>query len=120
MSEGCGHCFKCREGTGCIRQIGFSAMAMPNRHPDTVRIVNTDSQWDKDMRAYRNLRHNGLQPPRIDDCAQLETRANDQVEIEMAKIVPKRVLPQVKEGMALSKAMEEAGSMAPKVVRSES
>lgn len=119
MSEGCGHCFKCREGTGCIRAVSFSATAMPNRFPGVNKIVNTDAQWDKDMTAYRHLRHNGLQPPRIDDCAQLETRANDQVEVEMAKIVPKRVMPQVKEGIALSRAMEEAGSMKPKVIRSE-
>ena len=119
MSEGCGRCFKCREGTGCIRAVSFSATAMPNRFPEVDSTVQMESRWDKDMKAYKNLRHNGLQPPRIDDCAQLETRANDQVEVEIAKIVPKRVMPQVKEGMALSRAMEEAGSMKPKVIRSE-
>lgn len=103
---GCGRCFKCKEGTGCIRSISFAPTAMPNRYPEATRIVQTDKQWDKDMPAYKRLRNNGIQPKRIDDSAELETRATEQFEIEMATIVPKDKQPQVKEGMAITKELE--------------
>lgn len=102
----CGKCWLCREGRGCVRAVSFSQEAMPNRYPETNRIVRTDARWDADMKSYKAMRRNGIQPPRIDDCAALETRANDQFEVEMGKIVPKEVKPQVKEGLAISKALE--------------
>ena len=105
---GCGRCFKCREGTGCIRSISFAPTAMPNRYPNAVATVAKDKQWDADMPAYRRLRHNGVQPPRIDDCAALEAHAEDQFEVEMGKLVPEKIRPQVKEGMAIVKEMDDA------------
>jgi hypothetical protein len=82
---------------------------MPNRFPEVNRINNTDAQWDKDMPAYRRMRHNGVQPPRIDDCAVLEREATDQFEVEMGKIVPKGLHTRVKEGLAISKELEAPG-----------
>jgi hypothetical protein len=102
----CGHCFKCREGTGCIRAVSFAPTAMPNRHPQAVEGVAKDKQWDKDMPAYQRIRRNGVQPRRIDDAAQLETRANDQFEIEMATIVPKNMKSRVQEGLNICKELE--------------
>lgn len=115
MAE-CGHCFKCREGTGCIRSVSFAPTAMPNRYPEATRIVAQDKQWDKDMPAYKRLRMNGIQPKRIDDSAELETRANDQFEVEMATIVPKEMKPKVREGLEIVSALEQAQNK-PKVVR---
>lgn len=105
MSD-CGACWKCREGTGCIRSVSFAPTAMPNRYPTAVSTVAMDARWDKDMPAYRRLRDNGIQPKRIDDCAELETRATDQFEIEMAKIVPKAHKRAVQEGLAITKEMD--------------
>ena len=68
------------------------------------------------MAAYKAIRHNGLQPKRIDDCAILEAKANDQFEIEMGKLVPDRVKPQVKEGLAIVQEMDQAQAK-PKVER---
>lgn len=81
---------------------------MPSRNggAQAARINQTDKAWEKDMPAYRRLRHDGLQPPRIDDCAALENHAKDQFEIEMGKLVPDRVRPQVKEGLAITKELE--------------
>jgi hypothetical protein len=103
---GCGRCFKCKEGTGCIRAVSFAPSAMPNRHPTAVSTVAKDKAWDADMPAYRRLRHNGVQPPRIDDCAELERKANDQFEIEMGKIVPPEMKSRVREGLAITKELE--------------
>lgn len=102
----CERCWKCRAGTGCIRSVSFAPTAMPNRHPEAVRLVATDKRWDQDMGAYRRLRHNGIQPKRIDDCAELETRATDQFEVEMAKIVPKAHKRAVQEGLAITREMD--------------
>lgn len=60
----------------------------------------------KDLPAYQRLRMNGLQPIGTKGCAELEKRANSQVEIEMGHLFDKKVLPQVEEGMALSREME--------------
>lgn len=79
---------------------------MPTRYPETNRIVHTDKRWDQDMPAYLRMRRNGIQPPRIDDCAALETRANDQFEVEMGKIVPPTLKTRVREGLAISKELE--------------
>jgi hypothetical protein len=79
---------------------------MPTRHPEAVTGNATDKRWEADMPAYKRLRRNGIQPPRIDDSAALESRATDQFEVEMGKIVPKSVKPQVQEGLAIAKAME--------------
>jgi hypothetical protein len=81
---------------------------MPTRYPETNRIVNTDASWDRDMPAYKRLRNNGVQPPRIDDSAQLESRATDQFEVELGKIVPKNMHDRVKEGLALSRELQVA------------
>jgi hypothetical protein len=81
---------------------------MPNRKAETVAIEATEKQWDKDMPAYSRIRKNGIQPKRIDDCAELESRANDQFEIEMATIVPENKKSLVKEGLAISKELQVA------------
>lgn len=104
--EGCGRCFKCREGSGCIRAVSFAPTAMPNRYPEATRLVRTDKQWDQDMGAYKRIRDNGVQPPRIDDCAALEAHASDQFEVEMGKLVPKEMKAQVKEGLGLARELE--------------
>lgn len=102
----CGKCFKCREGTGCIKAISFAPSAMPNRHPGAVATVAKDRQWEADMPAYKRLRNNGVQPPRIDDSAALEAHASDQFEIEMGRLVPKEMKAQVREGLAVARELE--------------
>jgi hypothetical protein len=83
---------------------------MPNRHPGAVAGVRKDRQWDLDMPAYKRLRQNGVQPKRIADASTLEARATDQLEIELAQLVPKKILPRIKEGMAISKELDIAAN----------
>jgi putative FmdB family regulatory protein len=42
----------------------------------------TESQWDRDMPAYKRLRHDGHQPPAIDGSATLESQASSAFEVE--------------------------------------
>lgn len=65
-----------------------------------------EARWEKDMPAYHRLRRNGLQPPHIDGCAQLEGRAGSQMEIEMGHLIDKAILPQITEGMAIARDLE--------------
>jgi hypothetical protein len=69
------------------------------------------------MPAYQRLRRNGLQPKRIDDCAELETKATDQFEVEMAMIVPKKHKEQIKLGLQISQEMDAQEPAKPKVIR---
>jgi hypothetical protein len=64
-----------------------------------------ESRWERDMPAYQRLRHHGLQPRQIDGCADLETHADSQLEIELGHLIPKEILPSVAEGMAVSKEL---------------
>lgn len=115
MSD-CGRCWKCKEGRGCIRGVKFGRTNLPSaRNQAVTKIVKTDAQWDKDMPAYKRLRHNGIQPKRIDDSAELETRADEQYEVEMAQLVPKHARARVEEGLAIVQQMEQADNK-PKVV----
>lgn len=75
-----------------------------------------ESRWDRDMPAYHRLRMNGLQPKQIDGCAELESRANSQLEVELGDTLRdlavetgepiKKLMPRVEEGMALSKELD--------------
>lgn len=112
----CGHCWKCREGRGCIRSVTFSQDGMPTRHPKTIATNQMEARWHKDMGAYHRLRMNGLQPKQIDGCAELESRANSQLEVELGDTLRdlaaemgepiKKLMPRVEEGMALSKELD--------------
>lgn len=64
-----------------------------------------ESRWERDMPAYHRLRMNGLQPPKIDGCADLEQRAGSQMEVEMGHLIDKKTLPKVAEGMAISREL---------------
>lgn len=48
-------------------------------------ITYKERKWDKDMRAYKNLRRDGLQPKQIDGSYVLERNATDTREVEMGR-----------------------------------
>lgn len=45
----------------------------------------TERKWDKDMPAYKRLREDGLQPPRIDGSYVMEQNAVHEKEIELGR-----------------------------------
>ena len=57
------------------------------------------------MPAYRRLRKQGYQPPGIDGCAALESKAETREEIELGHVFPKERLHQIKSD--LTKAKDE-------------
>lgn len=47
-----------------------------------------ERRWQRDMPAYKRLREDGLQPPRIDGCADLEVNASTRFEVESGRAYP--------------------------------
>lgn len=85
-----------------LRDIRFAAAAMPTRKGGVIREEKKEQQLSADLPAYKRLRHNGTQPPGIDGAAELEKRANDKVEVEMGRAIPKPLMSRVKDGFAMS------------------
>ncbi len=72
-------CFGCRTAG-----IQFGAASMPTR-AGTARsavIEKKDRVLDKDLDAYKRLRRDGVQPRKIDGCANAEKRAEEKWQIE--------------------------------------
>lgn len=88
-------CFRCK-----LVSIQFS-----NVEPPTERLI--EQRMEKDLPAYAALRKQGLQPPRTKHAAELATRANSQLEIEMGKLIAPDLLRQhegqISEGMAMAR-----------------
>jgi hypothetical protein len=60
-------------------------------------LSQREKRWNRDMPAYRELRKQGIQPERIDGCADLASRASDKLEIESSTLLNKRQLSQTKD-----------------------
>jgi hypothetical protein len=77
-------CFGCKAA-----HVSVPASATPSRRAGAshARWVNdTEKRWHKDMDAYRRLVRDGLQPPKIDGCAEVEKRAETKSEVESGRV----------------------------------
>lgn len=83
----------------------MSEFADKIRSIGVLKATPRDKALDKDMAAYKRLRKNGLQPPTIDGCADLESKATSQEEINYGKILTKE---QQKEARARMDGMRDA------------
>lgn len=80
-------CFGCK-----AIGVSVSATATPGRRSETIATIARDRHWDEDMSAYKRLRNDGLQPPRIDNCKVLERHAEHPKQVEMGKLYdPKQI-----------------------------
>lgn len=68
-------CFLCR-----VSSVGIAASARGSARAQTGNEL--ERAWDKDMHAYKRLRGNGVQPPRIDGAAVREATANTRADVE--------------------------------------
>lgn len=76
-------CFRCR--------IETVAIAPSATGSEQAREVNErEARWHADMKSYRAIRRNGLQPKSIDGSAALEGRAEDQFEIQTGHLFNKQ------------------------------
>lgn len=77
----CGKPCACPTYRDHLLSVGITASAMPTRSPAVVAITEREKRWDKDMPAYKAIRADGVQPRAIDGSAELQARANDEIEV---------------------------------------
>lgn len=82
MGMGCGKPCKCESYRAHLLSVGIAATAMPSRKGAVAVTEAKERTLHRDRDAYKRLRQDGLQPPQIDGCAQLEQRATTATEVE--------------------------------------
>lgn len=70
-----------------ISTISFGMGTRPTRSGNAEVVEAREKRWQKDMPAYKELRQQGLQPPRIDGAARLAAKAETRFEIESGTIL---------------------------------
>lgn len=70
-----------------ISTISFGMGTRPTRSGNAEVVEAREKRWAKDMPAYKELRQQGLQPPRIDGAAKLAAKAETKFEIETGNIL---------------------------------
>lgn len=73
----CGGTMRLRIGTG----VHVSASALETKGGAVREVDEREGRWHKDMPAYKRMRHRGLQPEKIDGCAALEDKVDDQFDV---------------------------------------
>lgn len=87
MSEGCGRPCGCASYRDHLLSVGIGAAALPTRKGGVSETERKERELSKDLRSYRNLRLDGLQPPRIDGSHRLEQHADHALEVESGRLV---------------------------------
>lgn len=104
MTPVTGHPDSC-DCDACQFKAKLRTVQFGNVQPPAERLH--EQRLDKDLPAYARLRANGLQPPSTRNAAELETRAHNQMEIEMGKLIAPPLLRQyqgeISEGMAIAR-----------------
>lgn len=70
-----------------IRSIALGSGTAPTRRPGAETVEAREKRWAKDMPAYKELRKQGMQPPKIDGSAELAAKAETRFEVESGQIL---------------------------------
>lgn len=73
---------------------------MPSRHPEAASLAERDGRWSRDMKAYKDMRKQGVQPRGIDGAHDLAMRAESQVEVESGQVLDKTQRAALAEAMS--------------------
>lgn len=84
---GCGKPCACPTYRDHLLSVGIAASALPSRRGGVINNEQRERTLAKDLRSYRNLRLDGLQPPRIDGSHRLEQGAETPLEVEAGALV---------------------------------
>lgn len=71
---------------GWQKSFGIGAGALPNKRPGVSAMDKKQSRWDRDGDAYKRLKAEGISPPSIDGCHQMEQTAATKEQIETARV----------------------------------
>lgn len=89
-------------GTPLLRVYGMpyiAAAATPSKRQRVTQAAKADSQLGDDRDAYRRMRRGGYQPRTIDGSAEMEQRAESQMELDMGKIIPEARRRKIQDGL---------------------
>lgn len=86
MGMGCGKPCNCESYRAHLLSVGIAASALPSRKGAVAVTEAKERDLHRDRDAYKRLRSDGLQPPQIDGCAQLEKRATTPTEVESGQL----------------------------------
>ena len=70
-------CFGCR-----VENVRMGTNTTTTRGARVAAVNQTESNWNKDMPAYKRLRADGLQPRKIDGAAEVERKAKEAWQVE--------------------------------------
>jgi SAM-dependent methyltransferase len=98
-----------KKGQRVVAPQDYKTVGVMKKTKTTVK----EAQLEKDRAAYKRLRQQGLQPPRIDGCAKLESEAVTRDEIVMG-VVPTHLDPAARKKQAKERrdAFERAKELA--------
>lgn len=96
------HAHDCGAELTRIYTVPLTSARVRASDPALQSRLDADAQFARDHPAYKRLRDSGVQPRGIDGSAEMETRANDPLEVEMGKVMDAR---DVKEGRMISEDM---------------
>lgn len=66
-----------------IKTISLAPSATPTRRSAEFDLKKSrDKQWAEDIPAYKRLRKDGVQPPRVDGAAEREKHAENRIQVE--------------------------------------
>lgn len=92
--------------------VAVAPSATPSRKggAEAQRINEREKEWARDMRAYKNMRANGIQPRTIDGAAHIEANAEDKFEVEAGHVLTtKEQRQQARDGIALMEQIKASG-----------
>ena len=67
--------------------VAFKADGFYSTDTGGGSLAATEKQLEKDMGAYKRLRGDGLQPPMVQGCSELEKKAVNKFEVESGQVV---------------------------------
>jgi hypothetical protein len=68
--------------------FSIASAAMPTRGRSVQRIEQKEARWDRDGEAFKRLKAEGINPPSIDGCREMEQTALSKEQIETAQVHP--------------------------------
>jgi hypothetical protein len=77
------NCYPCK-----LKGVTFAQSAMPTRHPNAAATKVGDRRLERDLRAYKAMRHNGVQPRHTRGAADFQAQASSEIEFSMGRIIP--------------------------------
>lgn len=71
-----------------LKSIGFSASCTPTRggNSEVVQTLIREKRWHRDIKSFRNLKSEGLNPPQIDGSALRERQGESRFDVEQRRV----------------------------------